>query len=273
MTTASLTIFRGRSGDRNPRAMAGAERLGSDLARRLGRTITAVSAAEPPIPGLWDVQLAAARPALRGLADAVALALAEPSPTVTVMGRCAAALATLPVIAGQRQDACVVWFDAHGDVNTPDASDSGYLGGLVVSAACGLWDSGLGAGLALGKIILVAARDLDPMEWALIESGALRHVPVGPDLAARLAEAVASRPVYIHLDVDALDAGLVPSEYQVADGLSFADLRAACAVLAKNPLIGLEITEFEDFWPDGRPGETGPLIEALDPLLRVLAAP
>ncbi|MFD1623533.1 arginase family protein [Azospirillum griseum] len=270
--TPRLTLFRGRSADRNPRAMAGAERLGAALAHRLGRRVAAVGAPEPPIPGAWRAQLTAARPALRGLADALALALNDPFPTATVMGRCAAALATLPVVAQRHPDACVVWFDAHGDVNTPGAADVGYLGGMVVSAACGLWDSGLGAGLALDRVVLVAARDLDPPEQALIASGALRHLPVGPDLPARLAEAVAGRPVYVHLDVDSLDAGLVPSEYQVADGLPFADLHAACKGLADQRLIGLEIAEFEDAWPDGRPGDTAPLLAALDPLLRVLAS-
>lgn len=270
VSAPKLILFQGRSADRNPRAMIGAERLGGELAQRLGRSVIAVGTPEPPIPGAWQTQLTAALPSLRALADVFALTLQDCSPIVTIMGRCAAALATLPVVAQQHPDVCVVWFDAHGDVNVPDTPDQGYLGGMVISAACGLWNSGLGAGLELDRVVLVAARDLDPPEQALITSGALRHLPIGPDLPARLSDAVAGRPIYVHLDVDCLDAGLVPSEYQVTNGLSFADLRAACSVLAEQRLVGFEVAEFEDTWPDGRNGDTTPLLTAIAPLLRTL---
>ena len=39
---------------------------------------------------------------------------------------------------------------------------------MVLSALCGLWDSGFGAGLSPDRIVLVAARDLDPGERKLI---------------------------------------------------------------------------------------------------------
>jgi arginase family enzyme len=42
-----------------------------------------------------------------------------------------------------RPDAKIVWFDAHGDFNTPETTPTGYLGGMVLSALCGLWESGL----------------------------------------------------------------------------------------------------------------------------------
>ncbi|WP_444847916.1 arginase family protein [Duganella caerulea] len=53
---------------------------------------------------------------------------------MTASSRCAASLATLPVVARHRPDACVVWFDAHADLNTPSTTDSGYLGGMVAGA-------------------------------------------------------------------------------------------------------------------------------------------
>ncbi|WP_217428457.1 arginase family protein [Rugamonas rivuli] len=43
----------------------------------------------------------------------------------------------------------------------------------------GLWESGLGAGLALSNVVLVGQRDLDAAEVRLIESGAVTHVPTG----------------------------------------------------------------------------------------------
>jgi arginase len=48
--------------------------------------------------------------------------------------------------------------DAHADYNTPASTPTGYLGGMVIAALCGLWDSGYGAGLAPDRTILVGAR-------------------------------------------------------------------------------------------------------------------
>ena len=41
---------------------------------------------------------------------------------VTALSRCAAALGTLPVVARHHPGAVVVWFDAHGDLETPQAT-------------------------------------------------------------------------------------------------------------------------------------------------------
>ena len=199
--------------------------------------------------------------------------LAKGAPSLIAQGRCAASLATLPVVKRHQPDALVVWFDAHGDCNQPRYSTTGYLGGMVLTAAAGLWDTGLGQGLDLNDVVLVGARDLDPCELALIATGAPRLVAAGPSLAERLAAAIGDRPVYVHLDCDVLNPGLVPTEYSAPDGLSFADLRDACAVLARNLVIGLEIAEFEaTFAETGALGDAGVLLDALAPLLDALNA-
>jgi arginase len=167
----------------------------------------------------------------------------------------------------RRPEACIVWLDAHGDSNTPKSRPDPYLGGMVISGAAGLWDTGLGGGLDLRKVVLVGSRDLDPDELKLIADGRLRHLPVGADLPARLRAVIAGRPVYVHLDCDVLDPGIVPTEYEVPGGLSLADLRAIAEVVAEHDVVGLEIAEFQSQWPDGRSGSPGRLVEALDPLL------
>jgi hypothetical protein len=153
---------------------------------------------------------------------------------VTALTRCAAAIATLPVVVRHNPEACVVWFDAHADLNTPQTSSTGYLGGMALSGPAGLWRSGLGAGLSVNNIVLVGARDMDPCELALVESGRVKLVPPGvASWQDALAEAVDGRPVYVHLDCDVLEPGIVPTEYRVPGGLSLDDLRGACAALAQ----------------------------------------
>jgi arginase len=273
MSSLALTVFQGRAGDRNPHGLAGALALGAALETRLGVLAERVGVQAPPLAAGWSEELEAARPGLEVLATRLDAVLANGKPSLVTQGRCAASIAALPVVLRHHPDALIVWFDAHGDCNQPAHSTTGYLGGMVLTAAAGIWRSGLGAGLNLADVVLVGARDLDPCEAALIAAGGPRLVTSGPGVAQRLAAAIGDRPVYVHLDCDVLDPGLVPTEYAVENGLSFADLREACAVLACNRVIGLEIAEFEDvFVHTGEPGDVEALLDALSPLLDRLAA-
>jgi arginase len=268
MNTLSLIVYCGRAGDRNPRGTAGAQMLGAALARRFGLPTTFVSTPQPPLPSMrWDEQLAAARADLRAFADVLGTLIRRGERCVTAMGRCAAGLATIPVVVRHHPDACVVWFDAHGDSNLPSSNTEPYLGGMVITGAAGHWDSGLGSGLQLSNVVLVGARDLDPHEKQLIGSGVLKLVETGPRLAERLAAAVGNRDVYVHLDCDVLEPGLVPLEYQVPGGLSFEDLHACALALAKRRVVGVEIAEFESAWLDGRSASPENLLDAIAPLL------
>jgi arginase family enzyme len=113
----------------------------------------------------------------------------------------------------------------------------------------------------------VGARDLDPHERQLIASGVLRVLPPGPKLAERLGAVVGNRKVYVHLDCDVLEPGLVPIEYEVPGGLTFEELKSCTTELAKRSVVGLEIAEFESEWRDGRAGSPDRLIDAISPLL------
>ena len=222
----------------------------------------------------WQEELAAARPRLRTLVDSLERAFSARQASITTLSRCAVALATLPIVAKHRPDTCIVWFDAHGDINTPDTTTSGYLGGMVITGAAGLWDSGLGGDLDLKDVVLVGARDFDPAERALIDAGAPTLVTAGPNLAKRLRSAIADRAIYVHIDCDVLEPGLVPTEYRVPGGLTFNDLREACRVLAHNEVIGLEIAELQ-----GIPGDAAAarsiarFLDALEPLITCIARP
>jgi arginase family enzyme len=248
--------------------MQGTVRLGRAISERLGIECAMIGTASAPFSTQWQPALEAARPGLLELANVCRQLMSARRVPITTIARCACALATLPVVAQQRPDAVVVYFDAHGDVNTPAASATGYLGGLVISGAAGMWDSGLGEGLALANVVLVGARDLDPFERELIDSGRLRNVTPGPRIVERLGAAIGTAPVYIHIDCDVMEPGIVPTEYAVPGGLSLADLRAVCELLARNEVVGVEIAELEATWKDtGEPAAIEPLLDALQPLL------
>ncbi|MGL4234884.1 arginase family protein [Tabrizicola sp.] len=264
----AYTVFLGRLGDRNDLAMQGARAIGEAFARRTGVKPVVIGAPEPARSQGWREDLDAALPALRQMQTRIDDLMSDGATSIAVAGRCAVSLATLPAVMKHNPSACVVWFDSHADLNTPDATTTGYLGGLVLAAPAGLWDSGLGAGLRLHQIILVGQRDLDPFEQDLIDRHDITHIAPQGDLVMALRKAIAGRAVYVHLDCDVLNPGIVPTDYVCEGGLSLADLQDCCRVIAEHDVIGIEIAEFQNAWtPGGEAVSPDPLLDALGPLL------
>lgn len=87
------------------------------------------------------------------VAEAVAAAAVDAArPLVVVSGDCVASLGVLAGLQRAGVDPAAVWFDAHGDFNTPQTTDSGYLGGMPLAIAVGHDDLGIGAGLGLAAL-------------------------------------------------------------------------------------------------------------------------
>lgn len=264
----ALTQFAGRAGDHNGLAMIGSRELANALSARIGLDVTIVGAPQPALSVGWKEELAAAIPTLKAMAARLDEVFRAELTPITASSRCAVALATLPVVAKHRPDAVVVWFDAHADLNTPDNTTTGYLGGLAYSGPLGLWDSGLGSGLNPNNAVLVGARDLDPAEQELVDTGTVSLVKVGPSMADDLRRIVGGRPVYVHIDCDVLDAGTVPTDYLVANGMSLDDLHATAQALAESELVGIEIGELESAADSTTPRTyVTRLLGALEPLL------
>lgn len=264
----TLLHYAGRAGDHNDLAMVGSRELADALSDRLGVTPIVVGHPEPALSVGWAQEIAVATPTLRLMAERLDETFRAGSTPVIANSRCAVAIATLPVVARHRPDAVIVWFDGHADLNTPTNTTTDFLGGLAFSGPLGLWDSDFGAGVDPSNAILVGARDLDPAEQELIDAGTVALVKVGPSLPDDLRRAVAGRPVYVHVDCDVLEPGLVPTDYHVPDGLSLADLRAAFAVLAESEVVGLQVGELESAPdPDDPPSYVTALIDAIEPLL------
>ncbi|MCP1438174.1 arginase family enzyme [Erwinia persicina] len=263
------TIFQGRAGDHNDLAIPAAKSLGNALASCLGQRPTVIGTPKPALSAGWREELDAAMPDLHAVQQHFAAVFASGAVSVAATSRCAVSLATLPALAQHYPDACLVWFDAHADLNTPASSTSGFLGGLALAGPLGLWDTGLGSGIRMEQVVLVGQRDLDPFEVNLIEQHNISCLPPGEDLPDRLRKAVAGRAVYVHLDCDVLAPGTVPTDYQSEGGLTLAELTACCKVLACSSLIGIEIAELQNAWqPEGPPVSPEKLVAALMPLLQ-----
>lgn len=258
MRFTTLTAFRGPAGDHNDRAMDAVIEVSHALARHLSLIPTVVGTPSQAEPKNWDDELERARPALEELRDVVTGQRGVPAVALT---RCAAALATVPAVLRDRPDAVIVWFDAHGDSHTPDTT-TGFLGGMALAGARGWWETGLGACPDGVDAVIVGGRDLEEAELQAIETGRLHLVAPGENLAARLDDVVQQRPVFVHLDCDVLEPGIVATDYRSFGGLNLDDIYACARVLAASEVLGLQIAEFEG--PQAATADA--LVDALMPL-------
>jgi diaminopimelate epimerase len=240
-----LVVSQGRVADRAPGMIEGAARTARALEHRYGVKGRFVGTPAAPADDDWTVSLGQARETLVELGQTVAAGIAAGNLIAMTANTCAASLATLPVVAREYPDAVVLWIDAHGDFNTPDTTQSGYLGGMALAGVCGLWDSGHGGGIRPEQVILVGARDIDPLERELLRTAGVRIIPPAEATADRVTQAVDGARVWIHIDWDVLEPGFVPADYHVPDGMLPAQIRSILESLPAKDVLGIELAEFK----------------------------
>jgi arginase len=183
---------------------------------------------EPGAGGVWERLAALYRP----VAAAVAGAATGGVCPVVVSGDCITALGTVAGLQQAGVSPGIVWFDAHGDVQTPETTASGYLGGMPLRLLAGYRPELISARLGLqpvpeDRIALAGARDLDPPEISYLAGAPIRRVDVTADLAGP-----PGVPWYVHVDLDVLDPAGVPGlRYPAPGGASAGQLAAALAAL------------------------------------------
>jgi arginase len=124
----------------------------------------------------------------------LALAAALPGKPLVLGGCCCSHVGAVEGLATRFDRLAVVWFDAHGDLNTPESSPSGNLWGMPLRM---LIDSGT---VHPADVVLIGARNLDPPEVEFIAASGLRTGEGELDDALEGADAV-----YVAFDVDVLD--------------------------------------------------------------------
>ncbi len=182
---------------------------------------------------------------------------------IIVSGDCNSCLGTLSGLGSTSVG--IIWFDAHGDMNTPETSPSGFFDGMSISIALGdcypgVWSQlGNTNHIPAANVLLVATRDLDPLERPRIERSQVQMVQpaeIETDLAPKL-DTLAERvsEVYLHFDIDALDPEFAPGAgYRCPDGISLAQARQAIAMIGDRFRIrAAAVTNYNpDYEVDGR---------------------
>ena len=228
-----------RTSDRDARGSEGAVALAAELAARLATQARTIGSPGEARTGGWEDDLRDSRGCLLEAGGQLEDALSDGRYPVLTASDCSICLATLPLLARLRPDADVLWLDAHGDFNTPETTPSGFLGGMCLAGACGQWDTGFGGDLDPARVVMCGVRDVDAGERALLDMRGVGLVSSPSDLASL----VAGRPLFVHLDLDVLDPGVLPATFPAPGGLSDGGLRTLLAeVAASAELVGAEIT-------------------------------
>jgi arginase len=197
------------------------------------------------------------------LHDAVAARVADEvragrTPTV-LSSDCMVVLGTAAGLQRAGTDPSVVWFDAHGDVQTMETSTSGYAGGIPLRVLAGYRPDPAMDRLGLRAVpeenlLLVDGRDLDPPEAEYLRRSAVRQHAVA-DLGP---EDLPDGPLLLHVDLDVIDPAEVPAMLYPTPGGPSIDtvVEAAHRVLETGRVAALSIgctwrPDREEDRPDG----------------------
>src|SRR6266702_35836 len=159
-------------------------------------------------------------------AAAVRTALQQENSFVLVLaGDCTHAVGAIGGLAQAQGYTGVVWFDAHGDLNTMETTTRGFLGGLPYAVALG-WDledwrlaAGLEQPVRPEAAALIGASDLDPAEVEALQRHPILRMDavemMQPGVAERVQAALQPRANeaqawYLHIDLDVAGPEEVP---------------------------------------------------------------
>jgi arginase len=157
----------------------------------------------------------------------------------------------------------ILWFDAHGDFNTPESTITGYFPGMSLSVITGhcyrrAWEQlGNARPVPEGNVVMVGVRELDPAERERLQRSAIQVVywndgePQGSVDACldRLAER--GREIYLHIDMDALDPEVAPGvvDRPVPGGLTVEQMEQA--ISAATMRFRIKAVTLATYNPDG----------------------
>ncbi len=231
---------------------------------KLDYTVAAeIDIPEPPSACWFDTDVKGARcvPEISQLsievAGAVESAMKAGTIPITIGGDHSLAIGSITGVSRyyreRNEEFGLVWFDAHGDINTPDTSASANLHGMPLAISLGKGEAGLThlGGFAPkvdgNRTVLIGLRDVDPPEKDLIRelkihSFTMRDIDqLGMGMLSQLVlELVGSDIAGIHLsfDIDVMDPEIAPGVTTMAPGgMSFREAQLALTLLAETGLV------------------------------------
>lgn len=182
----------------------------------------------------------------------------KPKKVFAVGGGCDADLATMSYLNGLYDgDIGIVYFDSHGDINTPQESVSKRFYGMPVRTLLGEGDAGfieaLPSTLDPKQLVFVGLRDLDKAEAEYLSRANISVVSVDAAEADSISivntvKLKGYSKIYIHIDLDVLDPHVFPHvPLPAPDGLSLEAFSAALNALQANfEIVGIGLYEYKE---------------------------
>lgn len=216
----------------------------------------------------------------RKLAQHTRSVISDKSFPLVLAGNCNCCIGILAGV--QPDDTGLIWFDGHGDFNSPETTVSGFLDGMSLAIVTGRCWRNLARSvpgfkpLSEEHVVLVGARDFDAEEKRAIDESKIRLVEASKirqqgarESLDHALSALASRvqKVYVHIDLDVLDPNEAPAnQYSPPEGLTLRQAEEAVNFIReKFPICALSIGAYDpDFDPNGSALRAGfKLIELL----------
>lgn len=186
---------------------------------------------------------------LKALTHTVRATREEGLVPLVLAGNCNSAIGVMAALAPEGATG-LVWFDAHGDANTPETTETGFFDGMplaVISGWCWATMAASVPGFAPvpeEMVLHVGGRAFDDQERSALSSSAMTVVEaaaLGPQggrtaiagALQRLASTCSG--VHLHVDLDVIDTtdGLA-NEHAEAGGASLDELEAAILAVGQS---------------------------------------
>jgi arginase len=164
------------------------------------------------------------------------------------------AIGTLAGVSKNYENLGVIWYDAHGDLNTSETSPSGNIHGMPLAVSLGIGHetltniSGFSPKIKPENIVIIGARSLDEGERELIREKGIKvytmHEVDRLGMTAVMEEAIQylkdnkTDGVHLSLDLDGLDPSDAPGVgTPVIGGISYRESHLAMEMLEESGIV------------------------------------
>jgi arginase len=169
------------------------------------------------------------------------------------------AIGSIGGLASLHGPGAVLWFDAHGDLNTPETTPSGNVHGMPLAAALGRAGAAFESerwplpSVEPNRVALIGIRSLDPGEREVVKETGIAVYTIAdvdrrgvePVLVEAL-ERVSGAPfVHVSVDLDVVDPDVAPGVGSpVRGGFSYREAHLMMELVAESGLLSsLELVE------------------------------
>jgi arginase len=213
---------------------------------------------DPPIGILKNPRLVSR--VTKSVAEVVGGHVAKGELPVTLGGDHSLAMGTISGTLMKYPEACVVWVDAHADINTVETTQSGNIHGMPLSFLLGIGSkvdefSWVKPVLRPDRLVYIGLRDLDLGEKKILRDYKIKAYSMHEvdkygigkvvEMALDHVNPHRDRPIHLSFDVDALDPSVAPSTgTPVRGGLTFREGHYICeAICETGLLVALDVME------------------------------